>query len=279
MKIAVIGATGMIGSAVTQELLAKGHEVTAIARNPRKTPDHTALRRKAADIFNFDQLTGAIVGHDVVISAYAPAGGNGPEAYKALVEAGWRIKRVFKQVCAGGYLINIGGASSLWTPNGFQMFEDPAWPSWFFNAAPPEHFRYLHSMTGNAIFLEFAETRERILADPAQDPRADWPAEHLLAFIRNLATNHNKGEGGRAQLEFFVDDHSFRWSFASPPWFLRPGARTGVYRTVIDKLPVVGHQPDGISVADFALAVADEAEAQQYLHRHWSAARPAPAEG
>ena len=40
MKIAVIGATGFVGSAILQEALQRGHEVTAIVRNPEKVTPH-----------------------------------------------------------------------------------------------------------------------------------------------------------------------------------------------------------------------------------------------
>lgn len=33
MKVALIGATGMAGSKILKELVARGHQVTAIARN------------------------------------------------------------------------------------------------------------------------------------------------------------------------------------------------------------------------------------------------------
>ena len=36
MKIAVIGATGYVGNAVVKELAARGHKVTAFARNTDK---------------------------------------------------------------------------------------------------------------------------------------------------------------------------------------------------------------------------------------------------
>ena len=36
MKIALIGATGFVGTAVLAELLQRGHHVTALARNPAK---------------------------------------------------------------------------------------------------------------------------------------------------------------------------------------------------------------------------------------------------
>ena len=36
MKIALIGATGNVGSKVLEEALSRGHDVTAIVRNPDK---------------------------------------------------------------------------------------------------------------------------------------------------------------------------------------------------------------------------------------------------
>lgn len=270
MKIAVIGATGMVGSALTDELLSRGHEVTGISRHPPQA--RAGLTPAVADVMKLEELAGAIANHDVVISAHSPGGSLGPPVYKAVVEAGWRIKRAFSQA-RGQYLITVGGASSLWAPGGTQMFEDPRWPTWYFNSATPEHLRYLHGMTRAAMFEQLAQSRERILATPGLDPQSDWPDEESRLFIRKIADNHDKGEGGRAQLEFFKNDTTIRWSFASPPWFMRPGPRIGTYRVTIDTLPMEGEKPAGISVADMAVAVSDEAEAQKLVHQHWSAAR------
>jgi uncharacterized protein len=273
MKIAVLGATGMVGSALTEELLNRRHEVTAISRHPPAA--RSGLTPRVADVMKLDELGGAIADHDVVISAHSPGASIGPAVYKAVVEAGWRIKRAFTQV-RGRYLITVGGASSLLAPGGTQMFEDPRWPSWYFNSATPEHLRYLRAITRAEMFEQLAQSRERILATPGLDPLSDWPEESARQFIQKIADNHDKGEGGRAQLEFFTNDTTIRWSFASPPWFMRPGQRVGTYRTIIDTLPLEAGKPAGISVADMALAVADEAESQRFVHRHWSAARVVP---
>jgi hypothetical protein len=45
MKIAVIGATGFVGSAILQEALQRGHEVTAIVRHTEKVKSHPKLVR------------------------------------------------------------------------------------------------------------------------------------------------------------------------------------------------------------------------------------------
>lgn len=270
MKIAVLGATGMVGSALTDELLNRGHEVTGISRHPPQA--RIRLTPRVADVMKLDELAAAMANHDVVISAHSPGASIGPEVYKAVLEAGWRIKRAFSQV-HGRYLITVGGASSLLAPSGTQMFEDPRWPSWYFNSATPEHLRYLRGITRAEMFEQLAQSRERILATPGMDPLSDWPDESARQFIRKIADNHDKGEGGRAQLEFFKNDATIRWSFASPPWFMRPGPRLGTYRITIDTLPLEGGRPAGISVADMALAVAEEAESQKLVHRHWSAAR------
>ena len=44
MNIALIGATGFVGAAILQEALNRGHEVTAIVRNPEQLQAHPKLR-------------------------------------------------------------------------------------------------------------------------------------------------------------------------------------------------------------------------------------------
>lgn len=276
MKIAVIGATGTIGSLVTGQLLERGHAVTAIARNPDGVPDHRLLIRRPTDIFSFDQLNPALAGHDAIVVAFAPKDNSYP-GYMQLVEAAWRIKRAFKEMIPEAYFLNVGGASSLWTPRGFQMFEEPGWQHYFFNAGDPAHWARLHRLSGGLpAFKEMAEQRAAILADPSKDPRANFTGPVIDAWYNDIGKIFGKGMGGRAQLEFFTCDHSFRWSFVSPPWLLGQPEVKGAYRTTIDLLPVEDGQPAGISVEDLALAITDATEKQDRIHQHWSAARPLP---
>ena len=275
MNIAVIGATGTVGSQVTRLLLERGHRVTAVARNPGKIEAHPNLALRPTDIFDFPQLEAALAGHEAIVVAFAPKD-NAHLGYFQLVEAAWRIKRAFKKVIPDAYFLNVGGASSLWTPNGNQMFEEPDWQHWFFNPGSPAHWRRLYGYSGFPAFKEMAEQREAILADPTRDPLSNFTGELIESWYRDIDGIFGKGMGGRAQLEYFECDHSFRWSFVSPPWLLGLPEASGAYRTTIDTLPMEDGKPAGIAVADLGLAIADVVEKQGFVHQHWSAARPLP---
>ncbi len=75
MKIAIIGATGMIGSRIAAEALERGHEVIAIVRNPDAVASHGRVRAVAADATQAAAIAAAAVGADLAISAYSPQGG------------------------------------------------------------------------------------------------------------------------------------------------------------------------------------------------------------
>jgi putative NADH-flavin reductase len=56
MKIALIGATGFVGSVILKGALDRGHEVTVIARDPEKVKPHPKLRPQKADVSNTDEV-------------------------------------------------------------------------------------------------------------------------------------------------------------------------------------------------------------------------------
>ena len=81
MKIALIGATGFIGSAILREALDRGHQVTAIVRHPEKLPQHTRLVAQKGDVTSEMETAALVAGHDAVISAYSP-GRDVPDIYQ-----------------------------------------------------------------------------------------------------------------------------------------------------------------------------------------------------
>jgi uncharacterized protein len=71
MKLAPVGASGFIGSALLKVALDRGHNVTALER----------LVAKAGDVYDSDAVAALIRGHDAVISAFSP-GRNDPNLYE-----------------------------------------------------------------------------------------------------------------------------------------------------------------------------------------------------
>ncbi len=127
MKIALIGATGFVGSAVLKELLARGHEVRALLRDPAKLASRPGLEAVKADVTDAAAVAEAVRSVDAVISAYNPGWGHadlhdeflrGSSAINAGVKAAG-VKR----------LLVVGGAGSLYIAPGVQLVDTPAFPA------------------------------------------------------------------------------------------------------------------------------------------------------
>ncbi len=62
------------------------------------------------------------------------------------------------------------------------------------------------------------------------------------------------------------------WTFVSPPALLQPGKRTGTYRLGAEDLLMAGEKPAAISVADLAVAIADEIERPRHVRARFTVA-------
>ena len=127
MKIALIGGTGFVGSAVLEELLQRGHQVTALARDPAKYPARDGLTVAKADVLDAAQVADAVRGADAVVSAYNP-GWKEPEIYNVFLLG---TRAVFDGVKRGGVkrLLVVGGAGSLFVAPGVQGVDTPHFPA------------------------------------------------------------------------------------------------------------------------------------------------------
>lgn len=127
MKIALIGATGFVGSAILKEALERGHEVTAIVRHPDKLQAHPKLHAKKGDVYSADEVARLVSGHDAVISAFNP-GWNDPEIYNHQVKGTESIIKGVKQAGVKRLLF-VGGAGSLEVKPGVQSVDLPQFPA------------------------------------------------------------------------------------------------------------------------------------------------------
>jgi putative NADH-flavin reductase len=75
MNVTVFGATGAIGALTVAELLERGHQVTAYARNPAKVPAFWGERVRVVigEMSDADAIDSAVAGADAVVSALGPS--------------------------------------------------------------------------------------------------------------------------------------------------------------------------------------------------------------
>ena len=201
MKIAIIGGTGMVGSATVAEAAGRGHEVVSASRSGRHaegaTQDVTltlADTQAVVDLINSSDAT--------VITVSAGRG----ESAQPVIDA----HRTLIATAPTGRFIVVGGAGSLLTPDGTRLVDTPGFPEEYKTEA-----------------LAFAE---------------------VLDLYR---------EAGSA----------LNWTLLSPAPEFTDKPRTGTYTEG-------GDQPAGgeISVADFAVALVDEAEKDAHRGHRWTIA-------
>ena len=111
-NVVLIGASGFVGTAILNELLNRGHKVTAIVRDPTKvTASNPNLKVVQADVTDTDVLIEASKGKDAVISAYNP-GWKNPNIYEETLKNYPLIVDSVKKAGVERLLI-VGGAGTL----------------------------------------------------------------------------------------------------------------------------------------------------------------------
>ena len=128
MKIALIGATGFVGSAILKEALNRGHEVTAILRHPEKlTVASNHLLTVKKDVMDTDSLAETLRGNDIVISAYN-SGWTNPNIYNEFLQGAQSIQEAVKKSGVKRLIVS-GGAGSLFVAPNLQLIDTPQFPA------------------------------------------------------------------------------------------------------------------------------------------------------
>ena len=119
MKIAIIGATGNVGTRLVNEALSRHHAVTAIARDPSRLTSRTGMSATLGDVTKPDALLPLLKGHDAIISALHFQGTDPQQLIDLVRRSG--VKR---------YLV-VGGAASLEVAPRQLLLDTPHFPAAF----------------------------------------------------------------------------------------------------------------------------------------------------
>ncbi|ADB48828.1 NAD(P)-dependent oxidoreductase [Conexibacter woesei] len=123
MRITVFGAAGNVGGRVVEEALSRGHEVTAVVRDPARFSALPAGAEAAAgDASVVEDVVRLSGGRDLVVGATRPARGSEIEHVATATALAAGVART------GARLLVVGGAGSLTVPgtDGTAVIDDPA---------------------------------------------------------------------------------------------------------------------------------------------------------
>ena len=143
-EVLLIGATGFVGSAILNELLNRGHKVTAVVRDPAKLEGKAGVTAVKEDVANVDAIAALAKGKDAVISAYNP-GWTNPDIAMLITENYPRILNAAKQSGVGRLLI-VGGAGTLFCAPGLRVVDSGAIPEEIMGGVRPLGDFYLNTL-------------------------------------------------------------------------------------------------------------------------------------
>lgn len=134
MKVAIIGATGLLGVGMVPEAANRGHQVTALCRHPEQVPARDDVTAVACDIFETAALTAILRGLDAVIHSYSPRRDHETDRSGPHIAA---TRSIIAATRAAGVrrLLAVGGAGTLLLPDGSRVMDSPQFPPEYMESA------------------------------------------------------------------------------------------------------------------------------------------------
>ena len=126
-KIAVIGATGFVGTQVVKELENRGYFVNALARNISKISETENVKAIEADVYNTSELAHVLKGNDAVISTFNP-GWTNPNIFEDFLKGAKSIEKAVGESGVKRFIV-VGGAGSLYIAENLQLIDTPEFPA------------------------------------------------------------------------------------------------------------------------------------------------------
>ncbi|WP_285727993.1 NAD(P)-dependent oxidoreductase [Psychromicrobium xiongbiense] len=121
MKLAIIGATGMVGQALTAEALQRGHEVTAASRSGKPVEGAPAAVPLALELGDAEAVQSLAAANDAIILATGPSRTGGDH------EVWLEENRTALDAVGTTRVLAVGGAGSLLV-DGVRLVDTPDFP-------------------------------------------------------------------------------------------------------------------------------------------------------
>ena len=248
MKVALVGATGFIGSKILAEAAGRGHVITALCRHPQNVPQHENVRAEFADVMDTAALERWFTGQEAIIHSYSP-----PFDGNLRAQAN---EYVAKLTAAGHSLME---AFALYRP------ADPV------AHRADVHARIEAQTAATTSIIRAAEGARvmRILAVGGAGTllingvRSMDRAEFPVAF--------EGGAKSTAVVKELLREHpDLEWTVLCPSTLIRPGERTGKFRLGLDDLLTGADGSSQISVEDYAVAFVDELETPKHTRHRFT---------
>jgi len=128
VNIAIVGATGYVGSKILMEAVNRGHQVCAITRSIEKLPPSPAIDPVQADVNDINALTTHFRGKDAVIHCYSPAKDLGAAEKIDLQRNATQTIITAVKAADVPRLLAVGGAGSLYVAPGIRDMDQPDFP-------------------------------------------------------------------------------------------------------------------------------------------------------
>lgn len=151
MKIAVVAATGRGGSTALAELIRRGHDVVAIARDTSKFPGNlpSTVTVVKDDLSDIERLAAIIRGTDAVISAVGAPRDNAGADTDILVTTSAQVIEAVRKAGVPRLLV-VGGCGSLWYKDGLKVVDSDVWPKFLVPIAL-SHMKLLTALKASAV--------------------------------------------------------------------------------------------------------------------------------
>ncbi len=146
VKIVIFGATGNVGRKVVAEALARGHQVTAVSRNPQKMEPQAGVIQVQGEVSDPASVAQVIAGSNAVISTVGPENMNkNPEVLETAIHSllsGLERAKIVR-------LLVLGGTGTLEIAPGLLFMDNPEFPD-FIKPVAQAHLRVLQILQNEA---------------------------------------------------------------------------------------------------------------------------------